>query len=183
VARNSTYPVLEQSNRPADDLISGSGDTWVTEPAVIIRFNDPVHGFTLPPTKFAVLGYMHNKAATLATSPMLEKMPFDEAVAVLENLQDQLKKGGWEPWTGNDSKWFDFTPDGKRRLYAEMFEGGGMESAELRVPNKYAMTFRLWCAAKCATREPPYLFLIDIGITDDTYADSEGPLKKTEHSK
>jgi hypothetical protein len=175
VVKNSTYPVLKRSNHPSDDPDKSGqfGATWVTEPAVIIHFNDPQHGFTLPPTKFAALSYSHNKVSTLATSPMLDRLTFDEAVAVLENLQYQFKKGGWEPWTGNESKWFDFTPEGKRRLYEAMFKGGGMESTELRVPNKYAMTFRLWCAAKCATREPPYLFLIDIGISGDTYAQSD----------
>ena len=54
VVRNSTYPALENSNRPTDDPGGNKfGATWVTEPAVIIRFTDPKHGFTLPPTKFA----------------------------------------------------------------------------------------------------------------------------------
>lgn len=112
VAHNSSYPVMERSNRPADDPGENRfGATWITEPAVIIRFNDPQHGFTLPPTKFAALTYSENKVASLATSPMLEKLPFDEAVAVLENLQNQFRTGGWEPWTVDDSRWFDLTPE------------------------------------------------------------------------
>lgn len=170
VAKNSSYPVLERSNRPADDPGENQfGATWVTEPAVIIRFNDPKHGFTLPPTKFAALTFSENKAASLATSPMLDKLPFDEAVAVLENLQNQFKAGGWEPWTVNDSKWFDLTPGGKKRLYERMFEPGYSESAELRIPGKYAMTFRFQCAEGCWTREPPYLFLVDVGVGEDIY--------------
>lgn len=51
VAQNSTYPVKERSNLPADDPDNRFGATWVTEPAVVIRFTDPTHGFTLPPTK------------------------------------------------------------------------------------------------------------------------------------
>jgi hypothetical protein len=184
VVKNSTYPVLARSNHPAGDPVVQFGATWVTESAVVIRFNDPMHGFTLPPTKFAALSYMHNKVETLATSPMLKQLPFDEAVAVLEKLQDQFEAGGWEPWQGNGSKWFDLSPEGKKRLYAGMFEGGGSESAELRVPNKYAMTFRLKCSASCMMREPPYLFLIDIGLSDDTYADLDEALpEKTGHGK
>jgi hypothetical protein len=40
------------------------------------------------------LTYQHNTAAMLSTSPMQDKLPFDEAVAVLENLQNQFKAGG-----------------------------------------------------------------------------------------
>ena len=110
VAKDSSYPVMERSNRPADDTDNKFGATWVTEPAVIIRFTDPKHGFTLPPTKFAALTFSQNQAVSLATSPMLDPLPFDEAVLILENLQNQFKAGGWEPWVKDDSTWFDLTP-------------------------------------------------------------------------
>jgi hypothetical protein len=169
VVKNSTYPVVARSNLPADAPgKDGFGATWVTEPAVIIRFTDPKHGFTLPPTKFAALTFQENVAVTLTTSPMLEKLPFDKAVAVLENLQNQFKAGGWAPWKDDGSTWFDLTPEGKKRLYARMFEPAHKQTAILRVPKKYSMTFRLWCAEGCWTREPPYKFLIDIGVGDDT---------------
>jgi hypothetical protein len=169
VVQNSTYPVMERSNLPADDPSDGQhGDTWVTEPAVIIRFSDPVHGFTLPPTKFAALAFDYNVATTLATSPMLDALPFDQAVAVLEQLQNQFKAGHWEPYELHESKWFDLRPDGKRRLYEAMFKPPYHQQQTLHVPKKYGMTFRFKCAEGCWTREPPYRFLIDIGIGDDT---------------
>jgi hypothetical protein len=178
IVKNSTYPVMQRSNPPSEDPMHlRAGETFVTEPAVILRFNDPKHGFTLPPTKFALVGYMDNKVDTVSTSPMLDKLPFDEAVAVLENLQDQFKTGGWQPWEGDGSTWFDLTPEGKKRLYERMFEPGYSQSAELRVPNKYAMTFRLKCAEGCWTREAPYKFLVDVGVGDDVHAwwDKEAP--------
>jgi hypothetical protein len=164
----STYPVMKRSNLPIDDPSGDkSGTTWVTEPAVIIRFTDAKHGFTLPPTKFAALTFQHNTAAMLSTSPMLDNLPFDEAAALLENLQNQFKAGGWEPWTVDGSTWFDLTPEGKKRLYARMFEPGYMQTAILRIPKKYGMTFRLKCAEGCWNRKPPYKFLIDVGVSDD----------------
>jgi hypothetical protein len=181
VVRKSSFPVLEHSNRPADDPgQDGIGDTWVTEPAVILRFDDPRHGFTLPPTKFAVLGFEDHKAVTLSTSPMLETLRFDDALAVLEQLQNQFKAGGWEPRAGDDNAWFDLSPQGKKRLYARMFEPGYMRSIELRVPKKYEMIFRIWCTEGCATREPPYLFMIDVGVGEDldSWFDGSG-LKKS----
>jgi hypothetical protein len=175
VVKNSTYPAMERSNRPAEDPGDHKfGAIWVTEPAVIIRFTDPKHGFTLPPTKFAGLAFSENQAVSLATSPMLDPLPFDEAVAILENLQNQFKSGGWEPWEENDSTWFDLTPEGKKRLYARMFEPGYMMWNDLRVPKMYSMIFRLKCSEGCWTREPPYRFLIDIGLGDDFHGWKHG---------
>jgi hypothetical protein len=169
VIQDSSYPALARSNRPADDPDNKFGAIWVTEPAVIIRFTDRKHGFTLPPTKFAALTFSENQAVSLATSPMLDPLPFDDAVAILENLQNQFKAGGWEPWEKDDSTWFDLTSEGKKRLYARMFEPGYMQTNSLRVPRMYGMTFRLKCTEGCWTREPPYLFLIDIGVGGDVY--------------
>ena len=180
VAKDSSYPVMEHSNRPADDTDNKFGATWVTEPAVIIRFTDPKHGFTLPPTKFAALTFSQNQAVSLATSPMLDPLPFDEAVLILENLQNQFKAGGWEPWVKDDSTWFDLTPEGKKRLYTRMFRPGYMETASLRVPQMYGMTFRLKCTEGCWTREPPYLFLIDIGVGGDVYGWKPGDVIRWE---
>lgn len=165
VVKNSTYPVMERAFE-----VNRSGGVFVTEPAVILRFDDPKHGFTLPPTKFAALAYSDHRVTTLSSSPMLEKLPFNEAVAVLENLQDQFKAGGWQPWQGNDSRWFDLTPDGKKRLYAQMLGPGHMQTTNLHIPKKYGMTFLLWCATGCASGKPPYLFLIDVGVGFDTYS-------------
>ena len=174
VAAMSTYPVMERSNRPADDPGNNRfGATWVTKPAVIIRFNDPRHGFILPPTKFAALSYQDNRAATLATSPMLDKLPFDAAIHVLENLQNQFKAGGWIPFEEDGSTWFDFTPEGKKRLFAHLLEHD-MQTVSLYVPKKYGMTFRLWCAKGCISGKPPYRFMIDIGVGMDTHSWKSG---------
>lgn len=184
VVSDSTFPALEHANRPADDPGENKfGAIWVTEPSVIIRFTDPKHGFTLPPTKFAALTFSENQAVSLATSPMLDPLPFDEAIAILENLQNQFKAGGWEPWEDDDSTWFDLTPEGKKRLYARMFVPGYMQSASLRVPKMYGMTFRLKCNEGCWTREPPYLFLIDVGVGDDVYGWKKGDPFRWEHPK
>jgi hypothetical protein len=173
VVKDSTYPVISRSNLPSESA-SGWGATWVTEPAVIVRLNDSEHGFTLPPTKFAALSYQQNVVASLATSPMLEELPFEEAVAILENLQNQFKAGGWEPWAVDDSVWFDLTPAGKKRLYARMFEPGYAQEASLRIPKLYGMVFRLKCTEGCWTREPPYKFLIDVGVGRDVFGWERG---------
>lgn len=171
VARTSTYPVMERSNNPRQGGHLRSGQTLVTQPAVILCFDDPQHGFVLPPTKFALVSYMHSVVATVTTTPMLEKLPFEQAVTILEDLQNQFMAGGWEPQSlGAGNKWFDLTPAGKKRLYQEMFEPGYSRTAALRVPKKYGMTFRLKCTDGCWPGEkPPYLFLVDVSVGMDTF--------------
>ena len=166
VVGESTHPLVVGPGNP-EKWADGNGWTYVDKPAVVIKFNDPRHGFILPPTKFAAIGYEHGKVATISTSPMLRKLPFDQAVAVLENLQNQFRAGGWEPWKDDGSVWFDLTPEGRKRLYSRMFEPGFSQESTLRVPNKYGMTFRLKCAEGCWARKSPYLFLIDVGISED----------------
>ncbi len=169
VIKSSSYPISKHTANYRDVPLD-VGASFVDHPAVVIHFTDPQHGFTLPPTKFAAIGYDDNRVATVSTSPMLEKLPFDEAVALLENLQNQFKRGGWSPWEGNESEWFDLTPTGKKQLYARMFEAGYGQMTDLRIPGKYSMIFRLQCERGCWTREPPYLFLVDIGVSDDLHA-------------
>ena len=173
VVKDSTYPVIARSNLPSQSE-SGWGATWVTEPAVIVRLNDSEHGFILPPAKFAALSFHRNVVGTLATSPMLDALPFGEAVVILENLQNQFKAGGWELWKKDDSAWFDLTPEGKKRLYARMFEPGYAQETNLRIPKLYGMVFRLKCIEGCWTREPPYKFLIDVGVGHDVFESNRG---------
>ena len=76
VLRDSTFPVKsETAMRATTPPIEDS--TWITRPA-IVRFDDPKHGFTLPPTKFGAIGYNRGRVTTFTTSPMLETLPFDQ---------------------------------------------------------------------------------------------------------
>lgn len=182
VARDSTYPVVARSGGAATDM------QWtdITEPSVIIRFSDPQHGFTLPPTTFAAVTYMYGKVTTISTSPMLKPLPFDEAVEILAQLQKQFQAGGWQPWTNSASRWFDLTPEGRRRLHRAMHEPGWAEGQELVVPGKYAMIFRLKCTAGCADVPGPERFLIDVGLgrAEDAvyeYPDAAEPGQASRH--
>lgn len=160
VARDSSYPVAARSGGAAADMQW----TYITKPSVIIRFSDPQHGFILPPTTFAAVTYMYGKVTTISTSPMLKPLPFDEAVEVLDQLQKQFQAGGWQPWINSASRWFDLTPEGRRRLHQTMHQPGWAEGQELVVPGKYAMIFRLKCTAGCADVPGPERFLIDVGL-------------------
>ena len=167
VENASTFPVRKTSNLPANDN-DGFGTTWVTEPAVVVRFSDPVHGFTLPPTRFAAIGYLQNKVLTISTTPMLYKMPFDQGIAELGKLQHQFQAGGWLP--RHYTNWFDLSPAGQQKLrkYVRDENHGYMKTAFLIVPGKYEMIFRFYCAEHCDSDLGLDRYLIDIGVGDES---------------
>lgn len=165
VVSASTFPVISASMVPNNP--HGSGATWVKEPAVIIQFNDPHYGFTLPATTFAVIGYMDGKVDDISTSPMLSKATFGQAITTLEILQRQFQSSGWQPEF--DTNWFDLTPRGRDQLHQHVrsVNNGFMKTTILVVPGKYEMIFRLWCAARCDSQIGLDRYLIDIGVSAD----------------
>jgi hypothetical protein len=166
VVSGSTFLVRRASNIPTYDEV-GFGVTWVKEPAVIIHFNDPKHGFTLPPTTLAAISYLHNKADTIATSPMLNKLSFSQAASQLALLQRQFQAGEWQLELNTD--WFDLSPKGRDELheYLRNPESGYVKTVSLVVPEKYEMTFRIWCVARCDSNLGFDRYLIDIGVGED----------------
>lgn len=67
----------------------------VTRPA-ILRFNDPQYGFVTPAAKFLyVSADEHGNVWSVTLSPQVETLPLDKTMAVLVDLQDQLRRRGW----------------------------------------------------------------------------------------
>ena len=161
VIKGSTYPVAMNSVPPSEKPYYG-GSTWISRPAVVIVFNDPEHGFTLPPTKFAGIGYEDRKVVTITTSPMLDALPFDEAIALLNRLQADFKKAGWQPIrTSADGPpdWFNTrSAEGIKELRV-----GG--SRELSATERYRMDFNFKCWQECRP-EPSAksVYLIDVSM-------------------
>jgi hypothetical protein len=161
VIKGSTYPVVRNSIPPTDKPYYG-GSTWISKPAVVIEFNDPEHGFTLPPTKFGGIGYEDRRVVTITSSPMLDALPFDEAIALLNRLQADFKKAGWEPIERSGERpptWFDTqTVVGLAGLRAG-------STRELVVRDKYGMDFNFKCWDEC--RPAPNaksVYLIDVSV-------------------
>lgn len=163
VVRDSTFPVKGGAGPGLD--ATGFGWTYVTEPAVTIRFNDQTHGFTLPPTTFAAVTYEDGRAVTLATSPMLKKASFETAVSILDSIQQQLQRSGWQPMSAFASEWFDLTPNGQKRLHARLQHPGWSVEHHYSVPGKYQLTLRLNCSSGCHDQSHPELYLIDIAVS------------------
>ncbi|MHC8369507.1 hypothetical protein ACYZT2_01480 [Pseudomonas sp. MDT1-85] len=169
VVRDSTFPVKnETAIYPSEPPHPSS--TWISTP-VIITFDDKQHGFTLPPTKFGVIGWSEFKAITLSTSPMLETLPFEQAVKLLDELQQKFKQVGWapEPVEGND--WLKIeTKEDQVRLQAKLFDQ--LDGVILLIPHKYSLILHIKCYARCDERNPETAkYLIDVGMGEDLFSD------------
>lgn len=75
----------------------------VDEPAAILRFNDPQFGFKTPPAKFFTISYSQETVEGVRMSPQVDTLTLDEALKVVLDLQDQLRRKGW---TQRNSKEF-----------------------------------------------------------------------------
>lgn len=168
-ALDSTFPVKDTTAiYPSEPPHPSS--TWISTP-VIITFDDKQHGFTLPATKFGAIGWSDFKAITLTTSPMLETLPFEQAVLLLDELQQKFKQVGWipEPVEGND--WLKIeTKEEKNRLQAKLFDQ--LDGVILLIPHKYSLILHIKCYARCDERNPETAkYLIDVGLGEDHFSD------------
>jgi hypothetical protein len=177
VAQSSSFSVVASSDIPPRDAV-GFGATWVTRPAVIVRFDDPQFGFSLAPTTFAAIGYMHNKVDTITTSPMLKKLTFDSALIEVARLQNIFQSQGWQ--LDDDTTWFDLTPVGRVALHSNLrlSSTGYCKWVSLRVPQKYSMIFRMRCSERCDSSMGLDRYLIDISIGRDFESNIQDRKKK-----
>ena len=142
--------------------------TWISSPTVV-EFDDPVHGFTLPPTKFGAVTYRKSKVATVTTSPMLETLPFAELVPLLEKLQLMLKAAGWAPRDVDKHAWVEVPSNvEKSALQRTLFNQ--VVIVLLQIPYKYTLALNVKCYVRCDERDPDTArYLIDVSIGSDNY--------------
>ena len=166
VARDSTFPikakaVIYPSDPPEPDSV------WL-DGSVIVKFDDPEHGFTLPPTKFGLVSFSDWKVVTITTSPMLETLPFDQLIPLLDHIQQMLKKSGWMPeFEGERHSWFKIENEADRNALQSLLFKQAV-SAALLVPQKYGMSLIVKCYARCDERDPNTArYLIDVSVGRD----------------
>ncbi|MCO8309722.1 hypothetical protein [Pseudomonas mandelii] len=144
--------------------------TWISNP-VVVQFDDLDHGFTLPATKFGAIGFDEGKVSTMTTSPMLETLPFDQLIVVLDQLQNQFKNAGWVLRDAERNPWVETaTEDNKSELQAELFDH--VVVTVLLIPHKYSLALNVKCYARCNERDPKKAkYLIDVSVGSDYYSE------------
>ena len=165
VLRDSTFPVKsETAMRATTPQVEDS--TWITRPA-IVKFDDPKHGFTLPPTKFGAIGYNRGKVTTFTTSPMLETLPFDQVISLFNNLQEMLKDSGWTlEKIGSNALIKASSEAEKNALQLLLFKHA--ETVIFFIPHKYSLALTIKCYARCNERDVKTAkYLIDVSVGRD----------------
>ena len=165
VLRDSTFPVKsETAMRATTPPVEDS--TWITRPA-IVKFDDPKHGFTLPPTKFGAIGYNRGKVTTFTTSPMLETLPFDQVIPLFNNLQEMLKDSGWTlEKIGSNALIKASSEAEKNALQLLLFKHA--ETVIFFIPHKYSLALTIKCYARCNERDVKTAkYLIDVSVGRD----------------
>ncbi|MDI2592966.1 hypothetical protein POF45_16235 [Pseudomonas sp. 681] len=169
VVQDSTFSVKSKTVMyPSDPPEVDS--TWISSP-VIVQFDDPQHGFTLPPTKFGAVGYYKEKVSTITTSPMLETLPFDQLVPLLSHLQEMLKGAGWIPRDNENHAWLKVNSESERTaLQSLLFDQ--VVVVMLLIPHKYGLALNVKCYARCDERDPQTAkYLIDVSVGSDYYSE------------
>ncbi|PHM38170.1 hypothetical protein Xmau_03557 [Xenorhabdus mauleonii] len=60
-----------------------------------LRFIDPKYGFVTPPARFFAVLYANDIITSVRMSPQIEPLPYDDAIKIVLDLQDQWRKTGW----------------------------------------------------------------------------------------
>ncbi|WP_367616999.1 hypothetical protein [Pseudomonas khorasanensis] len=169
VVKDSSFPVERKTAiYPSDPPKADS--TWISSP-VVITFDDPEHGFTLPKTIYGAVGYTKGKVDGITTSPMVESLPFDKTAALLDELQTMFKSAGWAPESAGGNDWIKVSSDDeKRQLQAKLFERA--DGVILLVPHKYSLLLHVKCYVRCDERNVDTArYLIDVGLSRDHFSD------------
>ncbi|WP_236078596.1 flagellar biosynthesis sigma factor [Paraburkholderia domus] len=83
---------------------------YINRPAKF-RFTDSRYQFVTPAAKFLTVGYdERGNVLSVTLSPQVETLPLDQAVAVMLELQDQLRRHGWHPIRARRFPPIDSTP-------------------------------------------------------------------------
>ncbi|KXU89134.1 flagellar biosynthesis sigma factor [Paraburkholderia monticola] len=76
-----------------------------------LRFVDSRFGFSAPKAKFMMVSYdEHGRVNGVTMSPQVETLPLDDTMAVLTDLQNQLRRGGWRLIRAADNPAITDTP-------------------------------------------------------------------------
>ncbi|WP_332763811.1 hypothetical protein [Pseudomonas koreensis] len=168
VVQDSTFPVLRKTvNYPSEPPEVDS--TWISSP-VVMKFDDPRYGFTLPPTKFGAIGYRKEKVSTITISPMLETVSFEQLVRLIAHLQQTLKESGWQPRHREDNAWLSVDNEADRSALQKLLFDQ-VVLVMLLVPHKYSLALNVKCYARCDERDPSTAkYLIDVSVGRDHFS-------------
>ncbi|MFM0718003.1 flagellar biosynthesis sigma factor [Paraburkholderia strydomiana] len=147
---HSTLPPVEPDTSWAGVLI---------RPAKL-RFVDSRYGFVTPAAKFFMVPYDKNgNVGSLVLSPQVETLPLDESMVILTDLQNQFRRGGWEPFYSSTNRSIEDTQATRSAIRA-----CNAPTTRWQADEKYQVSLNIRCFR---TDDRPdderYLITLDLG--------------------
>ncbi|WP_233804211.1 flagellar biosynthesis sigma factor [Paraburkholderia sp. HP33-1] len=148
---HSTLPSLTEEN---------SINLYVRRPA-IFRLTDPRYGFATPAAKFLSLYANQQGNVTLVTlSPQVETLPLDESMAILTDLQNQFRRGGWTPLHSSTNRPIEDTPGTRNAIRA-----CNAPTTRWQADNKYQVSLNIRCfRTDDRPNDERYLITLDLNF-------------------
>ena len=124
-----------------------------------LRFIDPQYGFVTPLARFFAITFDDERVAGIRMSPQIEPLLLDDALAVVLDLQEQWRRGGWTLRRANSFPAFADTPEWRAQL-RDVNKGG---KAYWRAGDKY-QTLLLLHRFRDDKRPTEERYLITLGL-------------------
>lgn len=133
---------------------------YVLRPAKF-RFADSRFGLTTPPAKFLNVGYdNHGNVWSVSLSPQVETLPLDESMAILTDLQNQFRRGGWKPFHSSTNRPIEDTQTARDAIRA-----CNAPTTRWQADNKYQVSLNIRCfRTDDRPNEERYLITLDLSF-------------------
>ncbi|MGA3249508.1 MAG: hypothetical protein ABSD12_15315 [Paraburkholderia sp.] len=141
----------------------------------IVSVADPIarnrrinaYGFSTPAAKFMMVSYdERGKVSGVTLSPQVETLPLDSTMVIVNDLQRQLKQGGWKQIRVADDPPIDNTPATRARIRACT-----APTAYWQAVDKYQIGLNIRCfRSEDHPNDERYLITLDLGplVFDDS---------------
>ncbi|MGF6509861.1 hypothetical protein OKW26_005688 [Paraburkholderia sp. 32] len=148
---HSTLPPIEPNTSWAGVLI---------RPAKL-RFVDPHYDFVTPAAKFFMVQYdQKGKVESLVLSPQVETLPLDESMAILADLQNQFRRGGWKPFHSSTNRPIEDT-----RATRNTIRACDAPTTRWQAGNKYQVSLNIRCfRTDDRPNDERYLITLDLNF-------------------
>ncbi|GAB3629363.1 hypothetical protein PTE30175_03758 [Pandoraea terrae] len=83
-----------------------------------LRFTDPQYGFMTPLARFFTVSYERGIVRSVRMSPQIEPLLLDDALKIVLDLQEQWRRGGWQPMFAEEWPAFADTAQWRAQLQA-----------------------------------------------------------------
>lgn len=109
--------VRKQSRSTLPPVVPRVGWMGVLTRPAQLRFSDPQYGFATPAARFLSVKYDRDGMVEGVTlSPQVDALPLDDVLAIVMDLQDQLRRAHWQAFRASRWRPIENTADFRRAI-------------------------------------------------------------------